>query len=434
MQKLRKGLLPQESADLSASPIQAEELAPLDLEQEFVNHLSISQDLIYVIREGVSSELLNRPNNRAVLGFATHYHGVNGIAPPREVLLTEFESLDFDDPVASVEWIVSKLRERYQRNKVQQLILSAGKLTATPSEALAVLREGTSEIENSSISTQYVWGPGDHDYFIQRMQDKIIAGQYRGMSTGFKDIDDFTGGLKPGYLAGISARPKRQKTFFALQSFIAQAYQGNTPIFFTLENTEEEIWYRLACMVSGFPWDKMQRGEVMPGDWKMIVARMDEFDAVTKYYIARPPVGERKVSSLLLQADKVDANSIIVSQFKYIEPSKDYYKAENEKWASVVLDLKLAATKSGSERPIYIETQLNREAQSMTEMQDADLAQLGLTDMWGQACDIMFCIFQNRDLRASGVSEFGIIEARNSDKHSWLIQSEFKETTELKIV
>ena len=113
---------------------------------------------------------------------------------------------------------------------------------------------------------------------------------------------------------------------------------------------------------------------------------------------------------------------------------KDYYKSDHEKWGSIVVDLKMAATKSGAERPWYVETQLNREASSMSEMQDADLSQLGLTDMWGQACDIMFCLYQNRDLRASGLTEFGIIEARNSDKNSWLVHSEFKKGTELKIV
>lgn len=421
--------------EIDLSGLDNESVGPmLDLEQEFLDHLTSTEDLAMVIREGFDVDLLNTPNRKAITNFAVHYFKQNGTAPTPEVFLMEFPNIELYETRAAMPFVLEKLRERFQRNGVQTLIRGVAKLSDSPTEALSYLREHTLDIERKSMTSKTVWSADHIDEFITSMKEKILAGQFKGHSFGFKEVDDFTGGNKPGYLAGLAARPKRQKTFYACQAFIANVFRGEPSVFYTLENSQDEIILRISCMLSGIPWDRVQRGECMPADWEAIRHAWHEFKKLAPAYIVRPDVGERSVQSLLLQADKLEVTNVTVSQFKYIEPVKDNYRAEHEKWGSIVVDLKLAATSPGRERPWYIETQLNREAQSMTEMQDADLSQLGLTDMWGQACDIMFCLFQNRDLRASGLTEFGIIEARNSDKNSWIVHGEFKEGTELKIV
>jgi len=407
----------------------------LDLEQEFVDHLTDKESLEYIVRSGFNPDFLNAPLNRAVFQFAQFYYQQNSEAPNAKVLKSEFPTLELYMPEVAASYVVERLRDRFTKNELQQITRELAKLSSNPQEGMMFLRDRAMELERKTVSTQTVWTMDDAEYFIQKAQQKILDGQYKGFSTGFGEVDKFTGGMRPGYLTGLAARPKRQKTFIALQALIAQVIQGHRPVFFTLENTEEEIWNRLNCMITGVPWDRMQKGEMMPADWKQFEDKLEEFRGAydPKLFIVRPPIGERTVPSLLLQADKLEADSVILSQFKYIEPTRDYYKADHEKWGSIVIDLKLGATRSGSERPIYVETQLNREATSMTEMMDADLAQLGLTDMWGQACDLMFGLYQNKDMRASHLTEFGIIEARNSDKSSWYIHSEFKEKTELSL-
>jgi replicative DNA helicase len=410
----------------------SEPSAVLDLEQEFLDHLTDKQSLEYIIRSGFNPDFLNTPLNKSVYQFAQFYYQQNGEAPSAIILRTEFPNLDLFMPEATASYIVDRLRDRFTRNELQTITRRLATLTDNPQDGMAFLRDQAMQLERKTISTQTIWTAADAEHFIERAQQKILDGQYKGFSTGFAEVDKFCGGMRPGYLTGLAARPKRQKTFIALQSFIAQIVQGHTPVLFTLENTEEEIWNRLGCMVTGVSWDKMQKGEMMPADWKALHDGWEEFRGAydPRFYIARPAIGERTVPSLLLQADKLEADSIVISQFKYIEPTREYLQA-HEKWGSIVVDLKLGAIRPGSERPIYVETQLNREATSMTEMMDADLAQLGLTDMWGQACDLMFGLYQNKDMRASHLTEFGIIEARNSDKNSWYIHSEFKERTEL---
>lgn len=129
-----------------------------------------------------------------------------------------------------------------------------------------------------------------------------------------------------------------------------------------------------------------------------------------------PPVEERTVPNFLLMADKVGAESIFISQFKYIKGLRDFYRAEHEEAAEIAIDLKRAASRPGSERPLIIEAQFNRGGDSMADLEDFDASKVGLTDMIPQSADVLYGLFENKDLRSNNLSQFGILEARNHDK------------------
>jgi hypothetical protein len=187
-------------------------------------------------------------------------------------------------------------------------------------------------------------------------------------------------------------------------------------------------------MISGFSWDKMQKGELMPADYKMISDAWEQFDETWgDYWIEMPPQDERTVADLVRRADQVGAGSIYISQFAYIESAKDY-RNEFDKFKSIAIDLKRAATKQGSERPIYVEAQYNRGGDTMEELEDFNGSKVGLTDMIVQSADILMGIFQSKDLRDSQQIEMGILESRNTDKAAWYIHSEYRSHTEIKLV
>ena len=146
-----------------------------------------------------------------------------------------------------------------------------------------------------------------------------------------------------------------------------------------------------------------------------------------------PPIDERTVPNFLLTADKVGAESIFISQFKYIKGLRDFYRSEHEEHAEIAIDLKRAASRPGSERPIIIEAQFNRGGDSMEDLEDFDASKVGLTDMIPQSADVLYGLFENKDLRQQGLSQFGILDARNHDKGSWLIRAELKGKTKFSL-
>lgn len=405
----------------------------IDIEQEFISHLADQTSLEYILREGVTNELLLTTQSKKMYEFVQDHFSQTGKMASTKVLGTEFPDYTFEEPEGTVNWVVDKLRERYQRNQINDLTLELAERSGKPKEAMQYLREQTLEIERNSLSSRHVWQPGDHKLFLRDLQQQVLQGHYKGVSIGFKDIDDYTGGTKKGGVSYIMARPKRMKTFFVLNAFIQQVLADEEPYLSTLENTEQEIMLRISCMLSGFPWDKAQKGQFMSKDWKTLEKAWDTFSQ-HKFYIEMPPLDERTVSQIFLKADKYEAGPVLISQFRYLKGTKDWYSAEHQEHAEIAVDLKRAATKPGFERPVIVEAQFNRGGDSMADLEDFDPSKVGLTDMIPQSADTLYGLFQSKDMRANNQTEFGILEARNHGKAAWFIRNELKTHTELDMI
>ena len=85
---------------------------------------------------------------------------------------------------------------------------------------------------------------------------KINAGEVEvGLKTGYDVVDEYTGGLKPGEMFILAARPSIGKTSLAL-NIIRNVATGADPqpvAFFSLEMSESQIVRRLLCTQAGVP-------------------------------------------------------------------------------------------------------------------------------------------------------------------------------------
>ncbi len=403
--------------------------ALLDYEQEFINHLQDQESLEFILREGVSQELLISPLSKSIYNFVQHHYTETGKVPSAKVLQTEFKAFQFGPVETTPHYIIDWLRTRYQKNEVGRVLTDVATVAdKDPELAMTKLRDKVFEIERTSLSQRHVWKPGDHVLFINRLKEKVREGAFKGVSVGFPEIDYFTGGIKAGNVAYIMARQKRQKTFLTLNAFIKQVLDDEEPYLFTLENTEEEINLRISCMLSGVSWDDAQKGKLKDADYKIFNKVWEDF-AQHKFHIEMPPLDERTVNHFTLKADKVDAGPILISQFRYIRGTADWYRSPHDEPAEIAVDLKRAATRPGNERPIIVEAQFNRAGDSMDELADFDGSKVGLTTMIEQSADTLYGIFQNKDMRSNGLLEFGILEARNHDKAAWFVESELVNST-----
>ena len=85
---------------------------------------------------------------------------------------------------------------------------------------------------------------------------RINKGEVRvGLKTGFDIVDEYTGGLKPGEMFILAARPSIGKTSLALNIIrnVATGPNGVPVAFFSLEMTEGQIVRRLLCTQAGVP-------------------------------------------------------------------------------------------------------------------------------------------------------------------------------------
>jgi replicative DNA helicase len=93
-----------------------------------------------------------------------------------------------------------------------------------------------------------------------------------GVPTGWPSIDRIIGGLIPGNLVIVAARPGKGKSALAANLLVNVARQGERAVLVSLEMTAAEIGMRLICREASLNWESLRDGKVMEAGTKMVDA------------------------------------------------------------------------------------------------------------------------------------------------------------------
>ncbi len=93
-----------------------------------------------------------------------------------------------------------------------------------------------------------------------------------GTPSGFKDLDELTGGFQPGNLVIIAARPSMGKS--ALVTNIAEnaVIEGHPVALFSLEMSESELAQRFVASQARIRGEELRKGRVAENRWQKILA------------------------------------------------------------------------------------------------------------------------------------------------------------------
>jgi replicative DNA helicase len=95
--------------------------------------------------------------------------------------------------------------------------------------------------------------------YVEALMDR--AGELTGVPTGFKDLDEATGGLQPGELIVIAARPSMGKTALALNiARNAAVDHGKKVAIFSLEMTKLSLALRLLSSEACVDFSSFRKG------------------------------------------------------------------------------------------------------------------------------------------------------------------------------
>ena len=96
-------------------------------------------------------------------------------------------------------------------------------------------------------------------------------GRMLGVPTGFRELDDLTGGFQAGQMIVIAARPAIGKSTLGLDICRAAAITHNqASVIFSLEMSREEITKRMLAAESGVKLTKLTKGPMGPNDWERL--------------------------------------------------------------------------------------------------------------------------------------------------------------------
>jgi replicative DNA helicase len=186
------------------------------------------------------------------------------------------------------------------------------------------------------------------------------TGQSVTIPTGIGCLDHHTGGMYPGHLWQIAARPFMGKTALALDVASKMSAWVNV-LFVSLEMSRQELVDRLLARVTHIPIDRFAKGNLSPKELK--AARQAE-GQIKKMAIKFTTAYSETVQSIrakvrLMQA-QVGVGLVVVDNLQLIKPA-DPRAPRHERIKQCTIDLKTVARELGV--PVLLLSQLNADAE-----------------------------------------------------------------------
>lgn len=115
---------------------------------------------------------------------------------------------------------------------------------------------------------------------LERLTAAQEGGVVAGVPSGYVDLDEVIGGLQPGNLIVVAARPSMGKTALALciAQNVALTQQGSVAIF-SLEMSGDELIQRLLSSTAIVDSGRIRSGNLQPEDWTRLGGALDRLSA-----------------------------------------------------------------------------------------------------------------------------------------------------------
>lgn len=158
-----------------------------------------------------------------------------------------------------------------------QRLAQTGSATTDLSDALAV---AYGELDALTASRTDVGASSAGDVLVDTI-DSLEAGSV-GLPTGLRDLDELLGGLVPGQVITIGARPGGGKTLLGMQIALNAAQRGIPAFVLSLEMSRRELMLRLLSNVAKINSKRLHptRPSLDSEDWNRIAEVSDELTAL----------------------------------------------------------------------------------------------------------------------------------------------------------
>ncbi|MBB3856778.1 replicative DNA helicase [Xanthomonas arboricola] len=231
------------------------------------------------------------------------------------------------------------------------------------------------------------------------------GGGIHGITTSIDDLDTLLGGLKPGGLYVLAARPKMGKTTLAqnIAEHVALHLRKAVAVF-SFEMQAEELGDRMLASVGGIDGNRIRSGDLDDVDWTNVTSAMRKLRAAD-IFVSRPR--RARVEHVSSQARRQHARKplglIVIDYLQLMEIQGDN-RANGV--GDISRGLKLLAGELGV--PVLLLSQLNRKLEDRPDKrpQPADLRDSGSIE---QDADAVIFIYRDevyhRDSRWKGTAE-----------------------------
>lgn len=236
-----------------------------------------------------------------------------------------------------------------------------------------------------------------YDVTEYRMEHR---GEPIGIPTGFRKLDELTGGLEPGKLYTIAARPGVGKSALLLNiaTNAAKRYQRRV-VLFSLEMKAEEIMGRLVASETGIDAQRVKAGALDERQWSTYTRKVNEI-ANWRIYIddtsALTIAQMRSKVARLMHGGGIDLVVMDYIQRMYGRDERDVRRNENREREIAFVAQNLKNIAMDYNVPVLSAAQINREVEKRNDKRPmlADLRESGAIE---QESDFVAFIYRPAD-------------------------------------
>jgi replicative DNA helicase len=239
-----------------------EEPVAIEAEQHLIGSILADGEALAEVRGSISASDFWEPRHAKLYGVLTRIADSGREIVPAAVA-AQLEPAEADyagDLLASVidgrhaAALARVVAEYSQRRRVLEIARRVGKLACatTNSAALAAVETLAVEILDAKRGA----GPRKASTFAAAVLAEVDAAQSaspedRGIRTGLHDLDRVLGGMRPGTVTVVAARPSQGKSSFSTTLLMRQCVERDVPAaLFTVEVTAHDAIRNIACCLA----------------------------------------------------------------------------------------------------------------------------------------------------------------------------------------
>ncbi len=200
----------------------------------------------------------------------------------------------------------------------------------------------------------------------------------RGVSTGFRELDEKTNGFRGGQMIIIAARPAMGKSTLALDVARAAAIKSNTTtVFFSLEMTRTEIATRLIAAESSIPMGVLTRGDLDDDNWSRLAQTQAKINEAPLFIDDSPNMTLVEVRAKCRRLKERNNLGMVVIDYLQLLSSGQRVESRQQEVSEFSRSLKLLAKEL--DVPVVALSQLNRASEQRADKMPAmsDLRESG---------------------------------------------------------
>ncbi len=249
------------------------------------------------------------------------------------------------------------------------------------------------------------------------LHDPESKDKYRGIPSGFRDLDNILSGMQPSDLIILAARPSMGKTAFALNIAQNVARHKKAVGMISLEMSKEQLVERMFCSLLGVDSWKMRTGKLTDEDFSKIGGIMDELNSM-KFFIDDSiggSIAELRAKARRLQMEN-GLDLLIVDYLQLMSSGKSVGNMSNRVQEISDISRSLKGLARELKIPVIALSQLSR-AVEMRPSKIPQLSDLRESGAIEQDADVVMMMYREdyyeEDTDRAGVTDIYIRKHRN---------------------